>query len=368
MRLAWLSVSIGGRGSVGLAKSMAVAWLLGAGIAATVSGAAAQTGRAELLVVTTVQTENPTGLSLSLELRAVSADGSSARTVLSGLPDGGWVQFSPDRRSFAFITNTKDLVIVRVDGSGRNALAPSVAAYAWSAGGKRLAYASAGAHSQIYTIGIDGSAPRRLTSSARRRTDRFHPFNTLAWSSDGRRIAFTSQRADWKGRPLAGQLFTINSDGKGQKRLRGLGNFVPEEPAWSPTRQELAVGGVVDAGVLLVRPDRGSVGAVYGTRCCVGVSPTWSPNGTRLAFFGGDASAGYAAGVAQPRRSHATIFKHFAGAVFAPTWSRNGAKLAFVGCNDRDVCWLYVSDRDGHRIARVPDSQVRFVKALAWAP
>ncbi len=126
--------------------------------------------------------------------------------------------------------------------------------------------------------------------------------------------------------------------------------------------------GVVDAGVLLVRPDRGSVGAVYGTRCCVGVSPTWSPNGTRLAFFGGDASAGYAAGVAQPRRSHATIFKHFAGAVFAPTWSRNGAKLAFVGCNDRDVCWLYVSDRDGHRIARVPDSQVRFVKALAWAP
>lgn len=351
---------------VRLARSIVVACLLGVGFGGTVAGASMPAARGELLFVTLVQATGPTGVSLSLELRAVSADGGSARTLLSGLPEGYWVEFSPDRRSFAFISKS-ELLIVRVDGSGRKTVARPVAQYAWSASGTRLAYVSAGRQSQIYTIRIDGSGRRRLTTSTRRRTGQVHPFHTLAWSRDGRRIAFTSQTADWKGRPLTGRLFTITADGREQKRLTGLGSFVPEELAWSPARQELAVGGVVDSGVLLLRRDRQSKPVtVAGTRCCMGVGASWSPDGTRLAFLGGDTSAGYAGGVAQPRTSGSTIFTQFAGGVHNPAWSPDGTELAFVGCNDQGACSIYASDRNGHHIARILSERVRFVEALAW--
>jgi dipeptidyl aminopeptidase/acylaminoacyl peptidase len=340
------------------------AWAV-AGVPAA-GGLVAQ-GAATLLFITE---RGPNPESLELQLHGINTDGTGAQTLLRGLPDGHWVEFSPDKRSFAFITeDQKQLLVVRVDGSARKVVAKRIDSFAWAPSGKRLTYATDEAKSRIYTVGVDGSGRRRLIRNSRRRTYTVRPYLTLAWSADGRRIAFTSQRADSRGTPLAGSLHIIRSDGTRQMRVPGLRGFIPEEIAWSPARQELAVGGVVDAGVRLVRPDRRSVVAVRGTDCCIGVGVAWSPDSTRLAFLGGDTSEGYAGGVTELHTSRTTIFKQFDGPVFAPAWSGDGAKLAFIGCDKYDVCDLYVADRNGHQITRVPNSPLStFDGPVAWAP
>jgi Tol biopolymer transport system component len=318
------------------------------------------------MYITTVLIPN-TGL--ELELRSIRIDGTDERTLIGHISDGNFVAFAPDRLTFAYITDDHELVRVRMDGSGNNVVAKDVFNFAWAANSKKFAYVSRAVKPQIYTIAADGSDRRRLTNNnARRMTGSAHPYHTLAWSVNGGRIAFTSQRADWKRRPLSGRLYTMRSDGKRLTQVRGLGNFVLEELAWSPVRPRLAVGGVVDAGVRVIRSDGRTVARVAGTRSCMGVGVNWSPDGSRLAFFGGDTSAGYPGGVADLARSRATIFTQFAGPISHPAWSRPGSRLAFLGCNNQGACSLYVADRNGRNVKRVPNTRLRtFDGPVTWA-
>jgi Tol biopolymer transport system component len=74
---------------------------------------------------------------------------------------------------------------------------------------------------QIFTVSPNATGARQLTSSAGQTQ---YP----AWSSDGRRIAFTSSRT---GNP---ELWVMHADGTHQRRLTSppiMGGFVP---SWSP--------------------------------------------------------------------------------------------------------------------------------------
>ena len=81
--------------------------------------------------------------------------------------------------------------------------------------------------SDIYMIKLDGSEQRRLTNSPG-----FDGFS--AWSPDGRRIAFASDRnsGNW-------ELYVMASDGTKQRRLT---NTPVDEgaPVWSPDGKKIA--------------------------------------------------------------------------------------------------------------------------------
>jgi len=123
--------------------------------------------------------------------------------------------------------------------------------------GSRLAFVREG---DIYSAFADGSNPIRLTRGSE-----------PAWSADGR-IAFTG----------AGGVYVMNEDGSNVRLVAPGGS----SPAWSPDAQRLAVATRIDGEQtivvvtvdLLASPVR--VGFDRGWHAW----PTWSPDGSRIAF------------------------------------------------------------------------------------
>jgi len=67
---------------------------------------------------------------------------------------------------------------------------PEVGSPKWSADGLQIAFDSdQGGHYEIYTVAVEGGAPRRIT------TEKSHQARPN-WSADGRWIYFASDRED----------------------------------------------------------------------------------------------------------------------------------------------------------------------------
>ena len=99
---------------------------------------------------------------------------------------------------------------MNADGSGKRLLTRDAwQGLAWSPDGRKIAFVGGGGKSEIYVINADGSGQRRLTRTA---GYEFGP----AWSPDGRKIAFS------RGPNGDHQVYVMNADGSGQRRLTGL--------------------------------------------------------------------------------------------------------------------------------------------------
>ena len=161
-----------------------------------------------------------------------------------------------------------------LSGSGPADIQP-----AWSPDGRRVAFAralpAAGGRSlagfDIYVARVRGGRLRRLTRDVGNDTQ-------PAWSPNGKRIAFTSDRAGNQ------DVYTVRPTGRGLRRLTGT----PAEdsaPSWSPNGKRIAftsdregnedVFSMTARGKALRRLTRGA--ADEG-------DPAWSPNGRRIAY------------------------------------------------------------------------------------
>lgn len=153
----------------------------------------------------------------------------------------------------------------------------------------------------VGTIAFASLAPRGwdlyvtevATGRTRRLTD--HPaldYNG-AFSPDGSRIAFVSER---DGNP---NLYSARADGSGLKRLTA--EFaLNDHPAWSPdgkrlafvsTRRPAATPGQAWNGIYVMNADGSGVRRLSGAGAA-DYSPTWSPRGDLLAFASGSGAAG----------------------------------------------------------------------------
>src|SRR5690242_10098993 len=115
-----------------------------------------------------------------------------------------------------------------------------------------------------------------------------HGYASPVWSPDGTRIAFVKWRlvrdAVYRLGRAFGALYTMNADGSGVRLLvpesPGLGS-----PTWSPDGARIAFCPSCDAGTGI------SVVDADGTRLHAiakeGHSPAWSPGGRRIAFVVG---------------------------------------------------------------------------------
>ncbi|HEX6702015.1 MAG TPA: hypothetical protein VF101_14910 [Gaiellaceae bacterium] len=182
----------------------------------------------------------------------------------------------------------------------------------WLRGG-RVAYVTLARVRGVVATAAVGRPARILLRGPTSFATAPHAFAALAWSPDGRRLAFllTSARGT--------ELGVVAPDGAGK---RVLARGVTDGPTWSPDGRLIAFAA---KGLYVVRASGGPVRRVTSRAA---EAPDWSPDGSHIAFLVDDSTSdGYALLSVDPNGRH---LKRLAGNVSSvPSWSPDGQRIAF---------------------------------------
>jgi len=162
---------------------------------------------------------------------------------------------------------------------------------AWSADGSKLAYSTWtwATQTTIETVKPDGTARRTLVAMDGKTTMTTWP----TWSPDGKRLAFTVDRsviATGTAHSVL-ELWTVNADGRGLRRVTTPAGDAPDEAAWSPDGRRIAYTAVTPGPLYTTRLSTIKVlDLARGTATTVaqGSQAAWSPDGLRIAFVAPD--------------------------------------------------------------------------------
>jgi TolB protein len=171
---------------------------------------------------------------------------------------------------------------MNTDGSGQRQLTkdPGPDYFAtWSPDGRRIAFERG--DRDIWVMNADGSNPRNLTNSPS--TDERSP----DWSPDGRRIAFDRDDRD---------IWVMNADGSGQRNLTNSPSAYDANADWSPDSARIVYESVLiasgNAEVFVMNADGSDRRNLTNSHPFVfDWMPTWSPDGTKIAFTSSDPRA-----------------------------------------------------------------------------
>ena len=217
---------------------------------------------------------------------------------------------------------------------------------AWSPDGAKIAFASQRypdfLYKHIFVMNADGSNQIRLTQNDWNRGP-FVGFEDRgpAWSPDGSKIAFASWAMHHS------QIYVMDADGSNPIPLTINSTFGDLTPAWSPdgsriafTRYGAPVGGVPPCEVYVMNADGSNQVRLTDNPGQRNESPAWSPDGSKIAFHSSRGNNGLNIYVMDADGSNQIVL----GGGFDPKWSPDGAKIIF------DAGWIFVMDADGSNV------------------
>ena len=200
-------------------------------------------------------------------------------------------------RSRGGVRSPTDLYTVRADGTALRRVTRSRRAFApvWSPTGRAIAFAqrvpSAGLPftASLWLMNASGSRARQLLSPSAGQQD-----IPGSWSPDGSRLAFTRLRYDPRTNTFASAIYVVRRDGSDLRRLTDRGS----EPAWSADGRRIAFAtdrnenGRVSYGdraffaneLYVMDADGGHPVRMTRTKRLNERSSSWSPDGRTLAY------------------------------------------------------------------------------------
>jgi Tol biopolymer transport system component len=261
-------------------------------------------------------------------------------------PANGRIAFNAMRSDGA-----SDIATVKPDGKGWIDLTPGshgmYCAPAWSPDGTRLAFVEPRpqlpgdvdpGNGYLHVMNADGSNDHVLTL-ARASHECIRP----TWSADGSYIAY----GGFDGTNFS-QVYAIASNGLGVPTRVTEGDIPVTNPSWSTDGTQIAYDGM-DGNLYTTPVSQGATGLSFGTRhrvgFALGTNPDWSPDDARLALSRSDELPGiWTTGSSDGSEPQQVTSGSFAD---DPSWSPDGTAIAFGGTSPAGATEIFRTAADG---------------------
>lgn len=184
-------------------------------------------------------------------------------------------------------------------------------------------------------------------------------------SPDGTRIVYCSIRED-----IYSQIYVMNADGTGQKRITNFKTGDACGPVWSHDAKKLAFYAFALAGprrnpeIWVMDAD----GSNQKRLIDHGIDPAWSPNDRLIAYASNREARVFQISVMNSDGTNAHRITKHKGEDSNPAWAPDGASIAFASETEGDRRGLFIVAADGSEEHRLAFSKHEDFCFPAWSP